>query len=69
MARLTHLLTVRTKDGSPLGVLWPFDPRVSSIVLAVYGQSDLHARLAAAKERPDLDVVVREATDADRKPF
>lgn len=68
MARLTHLLTVRKRDGSALGDEWPFDPRQSSVVLAVYGTKDLNARLAVAKDRPDLDVTVREATDEDRHP-
>ncbi|KDA44966.1 hypothetical protein [Frankia sp. BMG5.23] len=67
MARLTHILTVRTKDGSAL-TGFPFDRGQPCTRIAVYGKADLDARLADARTRPDLEVIVRLATDADRHP-
>lgn len=51
----THLLTARSRNGQPVNRITgaPED------TVAVYGDEDLRRRLAAAKDRPDLDVTAR----------
>lgn len=64
MPRPTHILTVRTKDGSPIDI----DPIAQSrgrseTSLYVYGEADRNARLDAAAQRPDLAVTVEPAPE------
>lgn len=65
--RLTHILTVRTRDGSPLDD--PINKALGqgSATIGVYGRKDKDARLKAAEDRPDLQVTVRRARRSDRR--
>ena len=63
MPRPTHILTVRTRDGSALDAASALGG--SETTIGIYDRHDLSRRLGAAEMRPDLDVSWREADERD----
>ncbi len=53
----THVLTVRHRDGSPIG-----PTREAEYPISVYGAADLDRRLKAAEAYPEREITVRPLT-------